>query len=68
MTIGPQTFSDFGGGVSDIFAGFGDESKAQGDFAEAEITRWPQSWPPKTRSSPRHRPRSRKRSRPAKLP
>jgi hypothetical protein len=27
MTIGPQTFSDFGGGVSDIFAGFGDETR-----------------------------------------
>jgi hypothetical protein len=30
-----QTFSDLGGAASDIFAGFGDQAKAQGDFAEA---------------------------------
>jgi hypothetical protein len=36
MAIGPQTFSDFGGAASDLFAGFGDQSKAQGDFAEAQ--------------------------------
>lgn len=29
------TFADFGGAASDIFAGFGDQAKAQGDFAEA---------------------------------
>ena len=36
MAIGQQTFSDFGGAASDLFAGFGDQSKAQGDFAEAQ--------------------------------
>jgi hypothetical protein len=35
MAIGPQTFSSLGAGVSDIFAGFGDNAKASGDFAEA---------------------------------
>lgn len=31
-----STFSDLGGAASDIFAGFGDQAKAQGDFAEAK--------------------------------
>src|SRR5450432_3769182 len=35
MAIGPQTFSSIGGAASDIFAGFGDNAKASGDFAEA---------------------------------
>jgi hypothetical protein len=35
MAFGNDTFTDIGGGVSDIFAGFGDQAKAQGDFAEA---------------------------------
>jgi hypothetical protein len=36
MPLDPQVFSDVGGGVSDIFAGFGDTAKAGGDFAEAQ--------------------------------
>jgi len=36
MAFGQQTFSDFGGAAADIFAGFGDQAKAQGDFAEAQ--------------------------------
>jgi hypothetical protein len=35
MALGNATFTDFGAGVSDIFAGIGDQAKAQGDFAEA---------------------------------
>jgi hypothetical protein len=35
VAIGPQTFTDLGGAASDIFAGFGDNAKASGDFAEA---------------------------------
>lgn len=31
-----STFSDAGAAVSDIFAGFGDQSKAQGDYAERD--------------------------------
>jgi hypothetical protein len=34
--IGPQTFASIGAGVSDIFAGFGAETKAQGDLLEAQ--------------------------------
>lgn len=33
--LSDKTFSDLGGAASDIFAGFGDQAKAQGDFAEA---------------------------------
>jgi hypothetical protein len=36
MAIGPQTFSSIGGAASDMFSGFGDQAKAQGDFAEAK--------------------------------
>lgn len=36
MAVGAATFSDLGGAASDIFAGFGDQAKAQGDFAEAQ--------------------------------
>lgn len=34
--LSDKTFADFGGAASDLFAGFGDQSKAAGDFAEAE--------------------------------
>lgn len=30
------TFADFGGAASDLFAGFGDEAKAKGDYLEAQ--------------------------------
>lgn len=33
--LSDKTFADFGGAASDLFAGFGDQAKAQGDFAEA---------------------------------
>lgn len=33
--VSGSTFTDLGGAASDIFAGFGDQAKAQGDFAEA---------------------------------
>lgn len=36
MAISDRTFSSFGGAASDLFASFGDKSKAQGDFAEAK--------------------------------
>lgn len=36
MALGGATFSDAGGAVSDIFAGFGAASKAQGDQIEAQ--------------------------------
>lgn len=36
MAISNQTFGDFGGAVSDIFAGFGDEYKAEGAQFEAQ--------------------------------
>lgn len=36
MALGSNTFGDLGAGVSDIFAGFGDLSKAQGDILEGE--------------------------------
>jgi len=35
MAFGQATFSDISGAASDLFASFGDEAKAQGDFAEA---------------------------------
>lgn len=35
MAFGSTTVTDFAGGVSDIFSGFGDQAKAAGDFAEA---------------------------------
>jgi hypothetical protein len=35
LTISSQLFSGVGAGVSDVFAGFGAETKAQGDLAEA---------------------------------
>jgi hypothetical protein len=35
MAFGNTTFTDLGAGVTDIFASFGDQAKAQGDFAEA---------------------------------
>jgi hypothetical protein len=35
MAFGSGTISAFGGAASDLFAGFGDKAKAQGDFAEA---------------------------------
>jgi hypothetical protein len=35
MAFGSATFSNLGGAASDLFAGFGDSAKAQGDFAEA---------------------------------
>jgi hypothetical protein len=35
MAFGNSTFQDFGAAASDIFAGEGDQAKAQGDFAEA---------------------------------
>ena len=35
MAFGSTTVTDFAGGGSDIFAGIGDQAKAQGDFAEA---------------------------------
>lgn len=34
--LSDKTFSNFGGAASDLFASFGDKSKAQGDFAEAK--------------------------------
>lgn len=34
--VSDKTFADFGGAASDLFASFGDKSKAQGDFAEAK--------------------------------
>ena len=34
--IGSQTFSDLGAGVSDIFAGFAAQTKAQGDILEGQ--------------------------------
>jgi hypothetical protein len=33
---GPQTFGNIGAGVSDIFAGFADLAKAQGDILEGQ--------------------------------
>lgn len=36
MAFGAATFTAFGGAASDLFAGFGDKAKAQGDFAEAK--------------------------------
>jgi hypothetical protein len=36
MTLSPQTFSDVSGAASDLFAGQGDQAKAQYDFAEAK--------------------------------
>lgn len=36
MAVSSTTFNDLGGAASDIFAGFGDDAKAQGDFAEAQ--------------------------------
>lgn len=36
MALGAATFTDLGGAASDIFSGFGDQAKAQGDFAEAQ--------------------------------
>jgi hypothetical protein len=36
MAFGPSTLTSVGGAASDLFTGFGDQSKAQGDFAEAE--------------------------------
>lgn len=36
MAIGNATFSDFGGAASDIFAGFGAQSKAKGDLLEQQ--------------------------------
>lgn len=36
MALGASTFSDLGAGVSDIFAGFGAQSKAQGDYLERD--------------------------------
>jgi len=35
MAFGNATFSDAGSAVSDLFSGFGDLQKAQGDYAEA---------------------------------
>jgi hypothetical protein len=35
MAFGAGTINDLGGAASDLFAGFGDQAKAQGDFAEA---------------------------------
>ncbi len=37
MALGNATFTDVGGAVSDIFSGFGNQVKAQGDFAEAKL-------------------------------
>jgi hypothetical protein len=34
--IGPQTFANIGAGVSDIFAGFAAETKAQRDILEGQ--------------------------------
>lgn len=36
MAVGPSTFSAIGGGVSDIFAGFGADAKAKGDLLEQQ--------------------------------
>jgi hypothetical protein len=36
MAIGASTFSDFGAGISDLFAASADRSKAQGDLLEAK--------------------------------
>jgi hypothetical protein len=36
LGLSQATFTDFGGAASDLFAGFGDKSKAAGDFAEAK--------------------------------
>jgi hypothetical protein len=36
MAIGGSTFSDIGGGISDLFAVSADRSKAQGDYFEAQ--------------------------------
>jgi hypothetical protein len=36
MAFGASTFSDFGAGVSDLFAASADQSKAQGDLLEAQ--------------------------------
>jgi hypothetical protein len=36
MAFGASTISGFGGAASDLFSGFGDKAKAQGDFAEAK--------------------------------
>jgi hypothetical protein len=38
MAIGASTFSDFGAGISDLFAASADRSKAQGDLLEAQTT------------------------------
>jgi hypothetical protein len=35
MAIGSSTFTDFASGISDLFAASADQSKAQGDLAEA---------------------------------
>ena len=35
MAIGGATFSDIGGGISDLFAASADRSKAAGDLVEA---------------------------------
>lgn len=36
MAVGQQTFGDIGAGVSDIFQGFADQTKAQGDILEGQ--------------------------------
>lgn len=36
MALSATTFSDIGGGISDLFAGFGAKAKAQGDLVEAQ--------------------------------
>jgi hypothetical protein len=36
-TIGPDLFKGIGAGVSDIFAGFGAETKAAGDILEGQL-------------------------------
>lgn len=36
MAIGGSTFTDFGGGISDLFAASADQSKAQGDILEGQ--------------------------------
>jgi hypothetical protein len=36
MALSDATFNNIGGAASDLFTGFGDNAKAQGDFAEAQ--------------------------------
>jgi hypothetical protein len=50
MALSNSTFTDFGSSVGDIFAGIGDEYKAQGEQFEEERYTAPQRWQGRTRN------------------